>query len=35
MIKLLNSIHSVANKKVKIETIGTSGTIKKLIQKHM
>jgi len=35
MIKLLNSIDSISNKKVKIKTVGTSGTIKKLIQKHM
>jgi ribonuclease P/MRP protein subunit POP5 len=34
-IKLLISINEVSNNKVKIKTIGTSGTIKKLIKKHM
>jgi len=35
IIKILNSITSISGKKVKIETVGTSGTIKKLVQKHM
>jgi len=34
-IKLLNSIDKVTSYKVKVETIGTSGTIKALIRKHM
>lgn len=34
-IKLLNSIKSVSNNKTKIETIGTSGTIKGLIKKYI
>ncbi len=34
-IKLLRSIKSVSSKKVEIETLGTSGTIKSLVSKHM
>jgi ribonuclease P/MRP protein subunit POP5 len=34
-IKLLKSIKKISSKKVKIETVGTSGTIKALIKKHM
>ena len=34
-IKLLNSISNISAKKVKVETFGTSGTIKALIRKHM
>lgn len=34
-IKLLKSIDKVSSQKVKIETIGTSGTIKALVKKHM
>lgn len=34
-IKLLNSIDKVTKYKVNIETLGTSGTIKTLIRKHM
>ena len=34
-IKLLKSIKNISSKKVKIETVGTSGTIKSLIKKHM
>jgi len=34
-IDLLNSLNYVSSQKVKIETIGTSGTIKSLIKKHM
>ena len=34
-IKLLKSIDNVSYQKVKIETIGTSGTIKALVEKHM
>ena len=34
-IKLLNSIKKVSSKNVEIETLGTSGTIKTLIRKHM
>jgi RNase P/RNase MRP subunit POP5 len=34
-IKLLKSINEVSSQKVKIETIGTSGTIKALVKKHM
>jgi RNase P/RNase MRP subunit POP5 len=34
-IKLLKSIKKISSKKVEIETVGTSGTIKALIKKHM
>lgn len=34
-IKLLKSVKKIASKKVKIDTIATSGTIKSLINKHM
>jgi len=34
-IKLLRSIKSVSSGKVEIETLGTSGTIKSLVTKHM
>lgn len=34
-IKLLTSIKKISSKPVKIETLGTSGTIKSLIKKHM
>ena len=34
-IKLLKSIKQISSKKVEIETLGTSGTIKSLIKKHM
>jgi RNase P/RNase MRP subunit POP5 len=34
-IKLLESIKQISSAKVKIETLGTSGTIKSLIKKHM
>ena len=34
-IKLLKSIKKISSHKVKIETLGTSGTIKSLIKKHM
>ena len=34
-IKLLKSIKKISNKKVSIETLGTSGTIKALVRKHM
>ncbi len=34
-IKLLTSIEKINDKKVKIETVGTSGTVKALIKKHM
>jgi len=34
-IKLLRSIKNIGLKKVSIETLGTSGTIKSLIKKHM
>jgi len=34
-IKLLRSIKGIGTKKVSIETLGTSGTIKSLIKKHM
>lgn len=34
-IKLLTTIKEISSNKVKIETIGTSGTIKALIKKHM
>jgi len=34
-INLLRSIKSVSSKKVEIETLGTSGTIKSLVSKHM
>ena len=35
IIKLLKSIKKVSSKKIEIETVGTSGTIKALIKKHM
>ena len=35
VIKLLKSIKNISSHEVIIKTIGTSGTIKKLIQKHM
>lgn len=34
-IKLLISIEKIGSKKVKIDTIATSGTIKSLVNKHM
>jgi len=34
-IKLLQSIKKISSNKVKIETLGTSGTIKSLVKKHM
>lgn len=34
-IKLLKSINNISNKEIQIETLGTSGTIKSLIKKHM
>jgi RNase P/RNase MRP subunit POP5 len=34
-IQLLNSMKKVSSKNVEIETLGTSGTIKTLIKKHM
>lgn len=34
-IKLLKSINKVSSHKVEMETIGTSGTIKALMKKHM
>lgn len=34
-IKLLRSIKKIISKDVSIETLGTSGTIKALIRKHM
>jgi len=34
-IKLLKSIKSINQKKVAVETLGTSGTIKSLVKKHM
>ena len=34
-IKLLKSIKKVSNDTIEIETLGTSGTIKSLIKKHM
>ena len=34
-IKLLKSINNISSHKVKIETVGTSGTIKSLLRKHM
>jgi RNase P/RNase MRP subunit POP5 len=34
-IKLLNSIEKISSYKVSIQTVGTSGTIKSLLRKHM
>jgi RNase P/RNase MRP subunit POP5 len=34
-IELLKSIKKIASFNVKIDTIGTSGTIKALVKKHM
>ena len=34
-IKLLTSINNISSNNVTIETLGTSGTIKSLIRKHM
>jgi ribonuclease P/MRP protein subunit POP5 len=34
-IKLLKSIKKIDAKKVTVETLGTSGTIKSLVRKHM
>lgn len=34
-IKLLTSIKKINNQEVEIKTLGTSGTIKALIKKHM
>ena len=34
-IKLLNSIEKISSYKVNIKTVGTSGTIKSLLRKHM
>lgn len=35
VIELLNSIKSISGNSVDIKTLGTSGTIKALIKKHM
>jgi RNase P/RNase MRP subunit POP5 len=35
IIKLLRSIRNVSSRKVEIETVGTSGTIKSLVSKYM
>ena len=34
-IKLLSNIDKVVGEQIKIETVGTSGTIKSLVKKHM
>ena len=34
-INLLKSINKISSNKIKIDTLGTSGTIKALIYKHM
>ena len=34
-IKLLKSIKNISSHKVEIETLGTSGTIKTLMRKHL
>ena len=34
-IKLLKSIKKISSNKVEIDTLGTSGTIKSLLRKHM
>ena len=34
-INLLKSIKEISSSKIKIDTVGTSGTIKALIEKHM
>jgi len=34
-IKLLKKIENINNKKIKIKTVGTSGTIKSLLKKHL
>jgi RNase P/RNase MRP subunit POP5 len=34
-IKLLKSIKTISSYKVDVETLGTSGTIKALVRKHM
>ena len=34
-IKLLNSIEKISSHNVNIRTVGTSGTIKSLLRKHM
>ena len=34
-IKLLTSIKNISSNKLDVETLGTSGTIKTLIKKHM
>ncbi len=34
-IRLLKSIDRISNQNVTVETLGTSGTIKALIRKHM
>jgi len=34
-IKLLRSIENISDEKVEVQTLGTSGTIKSLIKKHM
>ena len=34
-IKLLNSIEKISSYKVNIQTVGTSGTIKSILRKHM
>jgi RNase P/RNase MRP subunit POP5 len=34
-IDLINSIKKVCNREVKFNTVGTSGTIKSLVKKHM
>jgi len=34
-IKLLTSLNKITSHKVEIETVGTSGTIKSLVKKHM
>ena len=34
-IRILNSIKKICSNKIELKTIGTSGTIKALINKHM
>jgi len=34
-IKILNSIEKIKSKKISIQTVGTSGTIKSLNKKHL
>ena len=35
VINLLNSLNTILSREIKIETLGTSGTIKSLVKKHM